>query len=150
MENLWGSIDTNKIDTPRSILEQQGQFLSEATRRILYTEVERDIVRERVNDTSDLIYNFKIKGKHMENFSYKLLTIMHPIDLYPLTIELDSKTFDEIKSLIEEYSPTPLVNIVTVNSQGQYITVLKFILSSNRVKNLIKGIFSLSAKESSF
>lgn len=148
MDNLWGEINTEKVVTPKSILEEQAKYLREATKKLLYADTERDIITEKsMQDSEYLVYDFLIKGKYMENFSYKLLSITHPIDLYPVIITLDKKTFKEIEKLVPDYKPYSNANTVTVNTQGQYITVLRLILQSERVKNLIKGILSLASKE---
>ena len=36
MENLWGDINIEKIETPKSILDQQGDFLTKETKRKIY------------------------------------------------------------------------------------------------------------------
>lgn len=150
MENLWGDISTDKIETPKSILEDQAKYLSDATRKNVFADIERDIINERVKGGSNLTYNFIIRGKYMDNFGYKLLSISHPIDLYPLKLEVDSKTFEEIKNIITLYVGMPGLNIITIKSQKEYIDVLRCILTSNRVKNLITGVLSLSSKEYTF
>lgn len=147
MENLWGQIDTSKIDTPKSILEEQAKYLSDATRKNVFADVERNLLTEKKNEDENLVYDFIIRGKHVENFGYKLFSIEHPIDLYPVKIQLDKKTFEEIERLIKEYSSLPILSYVTVDCKEDYIDVLRYILTSKRVKNLITGVLSLSSRE---
>lgn len=146
-ESFWGEIDTEKIITPKSILEKQGEFLKEATKNQVYIEVERDVVEERTNKDSELIFNFLVKGKNMGNFSYKLFSIVHPIDLYPLMIRIDEKTFKEIKHRLNKDIFGPRDVTVRANDEVQYISLLKSILATNRANNLIKGILGLSSKQ---
>lgn len=147
MESFWGEIDIEKINTPKSILEEQAVFLKDATNKFIYADVERNYILEKKME-GWLAYDFLIKGRYMDDFSYKLLSVCHPIDLYPTQIIVDQKTYVEIGEKLSEYKILGSSNIFKVNNEDEYVIIIKSIFTSNRSKNLITGIISLSSKES--
>ncbi len=150
MENLWGEISTEKIETPKSILETQAKYLSDATNKKVYAEIERDYINENAEKDDNLRFNFIIRGKYMDNYGYQLLKIATPVDLYPVKIYLDQKTLDEITVKLGDNNFIPFLQYVTADNEKEYIDILRLVLSSKRVKNLITGILSMSSKEQYF
>ncbi|EPY6430834.1 hypothetical protein [Clostridium sporogenes] len=140
MENLWENIKIEKVTTPIDILQNQADYLKEYTRGLVYASLERNNFKETLENTSDFFYDFYIKGKNVKDYRYKLFTIQNPIELYPVTIFLDTKLFDEISNGIKKFIKDKKV---VIDTEEEYINVLKWILSANRVQEIITGIISL-------
>lgn len=149
MDSFWGKINIEKINTPKSILEEQAVYLKEETNKYIYADLERNYMLEKKME-GWLSHDFLIKGKYMDDFSYKLLSICHPIDLYPVHIIVDQKTYTETAEKLNGYTILGNSDTFNVNNEEEYILVLKMIFTSKRCKNLITGIISLSSKEYDF
>lgn len=146
MENLWGDLIAKKIDTPTKVLEGQSVYLESITNGCVYAEVYRNISNEKMN-SGKFVFDFLIKGKYLENYSYKLLRIIHEVNIYPFVISLEEEFYEEIKYeltginslIVQEHEP-----IIDIKNYEQYIEVLKIILSSKKVASIISGIISIS------
>ena len=163
MENLWGDINIEAIETPKSILEQQGDFLTKGTQRKIYGCVnlieDYNLKGSRyVNDKKQFNYEFNLKSDYIPDYSYNLLSIHHDIEIYPLFIELPGSIYDEVQAnmiftvdccLSEKYKknhPTIQIrdNIVVVDTMNGFKSVLKLILQSKKVKNILVSLISLA------
>ena len=144
MSSLWGDLKFEGITTPLNILDVQAKILKGETENLVYAEIERNVYEEGIQQKSGLVYDFFIKGKDMQNYSYKLLTLLMPVELYPLHLKVDNKTFGEINSSIHPNEISVEKNTFKISNEEDFIKVLRFILSSKRVKKLIIGIISLS------
>ncbi len=146
MDSLWGEISNETINTPKGILEEQAEYLKENTGKLVYAEVERNFISEKKNE-GILVFDFLIKGRYMDDFSYKLLSIRHPIDLYPVQVIVDQKAFKEIEAAFEGQKFILNANTFEADKEKIYVEILKAVFTSTRSKNLITGIISLSSKE---
>ena len=79
-KSLWPDFEADSIITPKSILLEQGKFLSEKTKNILETEVSTT-----AQPNGDVRLSFFIVAPNMNNYKYLLLRITHKITIYPLT-----------------------------------------------------------------
>ena len=147
MDSLWGNINNEGVRTPISILYEQAEYLEKKTKNIVYAEIERNTLEEYEGENGNLVYDFLIKGSYLKNYSYKLFTITISFELYPLDIRIDTKTFEEIESSIATHMEICAKNTIKINNEKEYINLLKLILSSRKVGNLINGIISLSSIE---
>lgn len=147
MDSLWGNLSIEKITTPINILEEQGKYLKEKTGMLVYTEIKRNLIQEKVEENGKFVYDFLIKGRDMENYSYDLMNLTVPVELYPLDIKVDRTTYKEIENVVADKIYLAKRNVISAKNQKEFLEVLKIILSSERVNNLIIGIISLSNNE---
>lgn len=141
IQDLWPD-DIKKaklINTPKEILDCQAQFLEQKTGKILnaYTaEVDDSQDNCSINIKKfDFCFEFKIKSKYIENYTYTLFQLRHDIDLYPLSIRVDKAISRELGYDHEE---------IFVNNEEEFISRLSNILQTNRVYQVIINLISLS------
>lgn len=162
-DNLWGDFNIEKIETPKSILEQQGDFLTKGTKRKIYgcvNSIEDANLKKSmyVNDKKQFNYEFNLKSDYIPDYSYKLLSIHHDIEIYPLFIELPESIYKEVEVNMmftadccssEQYKKdhnTVVIrnNTIVVDTIDGFKAVLKLILQSEKVKNILVSLISLA------
>lgn len=122
-ENLWGELPIEeKIETPASILRMQGIALNKATKGML------DVRVVQGNWQSDLTYEFRIVAPVLGNYSATVLTIRHPMAMYPLGIASEA-----------------LMNgSKQVSDLSEFKETLKEILQSETVRRTVSGLLAQS------
>jgi hypothetical protein len=119
--SLWGNLEgIEKIKTPKSILEEQGSFLTSSMDGIL-----EGIVLTEQWGAQNFSITLKIVAPALNNYSYQILRVYHPLKLYPLTISSDF-----------------LSSNVECKNENEYLETLEKILSSEGVKNVIQILMS--------
>ena len=93
--DLWGDIVTNPIRTPLTILKEQGALLERKTNGILTIHIAS-------NSNSTTFTHIVYLHSASLNYSYFLLGISHPIEIYPLILEYDSEKSRERIQASEE------------------------------------------------
>jgi hypothetical protein len=121
-KNLWGELPTAEtIRTPYTILKEQGSVLSEITNGLLIGEV---VVNNQRDNFFDLI--LRIKAPALNNYTYSVVEVRQPIQLYPVTI-------------------TNLLGHTVIGkypSEEEFENALGEILSSPEVKQVISGLLA--------
>lgn len=122
-ENLWGELPIEeKIETPASILRMQGIALNKATKGILDVRV----VQGTWNNF--LTYEFRIVAPVLGNYSATVLTIRHPMALYPLEIMFEGFIYGS----------------KTISDISEFKEALKEILQSQTVRRIVSGLLAQS------
>lgn len=149
-KSLWGDINIESIETPKSILESQAAFLPKLTERKVYAQVQ-NISEEKLNAVPtvkrDFNYGFYLKSDYLDKYSYNLFSIHHNINIYPLNISIGSDLKEEIEiditfSGIEKRVDSNNTFIVKDGEKFKY--VIGAILKSENVRNIISSLISLS------
>lgn len=157
MDDLW-SDDITSIDikVPVAILREQAFLLGKKTKNIVEAEVKRidisdegsgsgqgiDISNEMPlnsvelnEDLTKFRYGFYILAPALGNYRYKLFTIWHDVNLYPVNFTTDEDIKNEIY---------PDKNTISAKSEEEFLEILKKIFQSKRTKQIIRAIFSQS------
>src|SRR5271156_1349957 len=80
-KNLWGSLDDlERVQTPKSLLEQQASILTDVTKGLLVGKVDENVT------SSTFRYDLDVEVPTLNHYVYTLLTIRHTMELYPLRI----------------------------------------------------------------
>src|SRR4051812_17454221 len=113
MPDLWPA-DIAKTTTkpPVSILREQAALLGEKTKNLVKAEVRLD--EDRGDNAFG--YDFFIIGPALQNYHFKLFSIGHDIDLYPLVVFLDQDITRELKL------PS---NVVKADDENELLSLLK-------------------------
>jgi hypothetical protein len=82
-KSLWPDFEDNSIETPKNILEEQGKFLSEQTKNILEVEISSTPIE---GEDNKIVHHFDIVAPALNNYKYRLLSITHSIEFYPLDV----------------------------------------------------------------
>ena len=81
-KNMWGDLtDLETIKTPKMFLQEQAEHLRKDTKFILKGEVSSEAIsagRFRVE--------LDIVAPRINNYRYTVVTVRHPLEIYPLTI----------------------------------------------------------------
>lgn len=137
MESLWPEdiIKVKMINTPKEILELQGQILENKTCNILYATLDSLNIQDEMLYNFDFQFKFSIRSHHLSNYKCILFDLKHNIELYPLSISLDNKIAQELG--LEDTE-------LFVNSESEFIDKLGRILKTNYVHRVIVNLMSLS------
>lgn len=157
MSNLWPDFSNlNILTMPKTILEDQANYLVKATDGKLYGAVEEV---NHYNDegikieTNSFEFNFVIKGKFLPNYKFKAFTIYHDIVIYPLSIMLEpdigNEIFDssEVNDFVEDIDyqgDDEGVLLEGIKSEEDFKKVLYYIFRTEKIKNVVESLISLS------
>ena len=83
--DLWPEdiTEPSLIATPLSILKEQATFLGEKTKNLIEGEVRSG------GDSNNFVHQFFLLAPALKNYRYRLLTVSHRIELYPVTVSFD-------------------------------------------------------------
>lgn len=133
-KSLWPEITTEREETPKDILQQQADFLSEKTGgKIIGNieisdgsnfETERDLRSLIKRTEQDLCYQLYITANHMGGVRFLLLSMLqNPIEVFPchLKDEVNEKEYKNIEdmdgftSALKEILQSPKITILLSN-----------------------------------
>jgi hypothetical protein len=157
MINLWPNDISDTTDvSPVSIMREQAHLLGEKTKNLVIADVSRGSF-----DSQNFVYHFYIVAPPLNNYRYRLFTIEHGIEMYPLTVYMDealgielsadklAKTQTEImqdviKSISFDNDRTKLSEryVLIISSEETFLEVLNKILNSNRTRQVIRSLLS--------
>ncbi|WP_281232872.1 hypothetical protein [Flavobacterium gelatinilyticum] len=87
--NLWPDFeDVPKIVSPRAILTEQANFLSEKTNNLLNGSISAS-----ASSTNEIITRFKIVAPLLNNYSYQLFAIIHSALYYPCDLRYNAISY---------------------------------------------------------
>jgi hypothetical protein len=82
-KDLWGEIEyLLDIKAPTEILREQAQLLGKKTKGQLIGKISK----HPLTKDESFFYDFFINAPSLDNYSYKLFTIKHGMELYPVSI----------------------------------------------------------------
>jgi len=132
MKDLWPSeIGYAEGKAPVTILKEQASLLGAKTENMIKAEVSY-IKGSSFMDQNGFAYDFTILAPLLEDYRYRLFTIKHDVELYPLKIYTDDEILGEI-------SPAEKDKIV-INSEAELLEALKKILNSKKAKRIISAM----------
>lgn len=165
MQDLWPEITfEEQLDSPVAILKEQAALLGDKTQHIVTAEV-RPLGTSIANQ---FVNGFYLVAPVLENYRYRLFTISHSVDPYPVTFELDELLYDEVKAWGTRSSTTAAYDTLhstmkTLNdaewsgtskevnqrslkakNEQQFIAILQAIFASERTKRIITVLRSQS------
>ncbi len=148
MENLWPiEIEFEGLKAPVTILREQATLLGDKTKNIVLAEVQESSQIAISEIQFDFIFYFNIVAPALGNYRYRLFKIGYQIDLYPLSIYIDS---DIIKDLAKNNILTgdPKIKIggpVIVKTEKEFVELLRAIFNTEKTKRVLAAILAQSA-----
>lgn len=133
--NLWGEIKISELRSPKSIIQEQADFLSGATKNILFGEIVEKTFSETsiasiaryspITKSADIIkYSFVVTAPGMQNYRIQLFEITYSIiEFYPVFIN-DSINEHEYKA----------------NDYDAFIQILGDIIQSESTQKIIQNL----------
>ena len=122
-QNLWPDFAVESLKSPKSILKEQAGFLMEKTNNILSAEVETV-----QSPRGGIVHNFYVVAPAMNNYRYKILSIMHSVIYYPLSIVWSDGEYED-------------------TSQEEFIDSLSLIFNHQDTTRVISSLLSQSLAE---
>jgi hypothetical protein len=121
--DLWpDDIGVSDLISPIAILKDQASVLAQKTKGLVEGNV-----TSQAQDTTFYLY-FDIVAPAMGNYRYRLITVIHPVEFYPLRIQA-------------EFRPE-----ARANSQEEFVEKLREIFSSDKVKSVVRALVAQSQK----
>jgi hypothetical protein len=138
MISLWPEItEVSEVTPPVAILDQQALMLGNMTKNVLLA----DVKMEEGNDY-EFAYSLYIVAPVLDNYKYKLLTIFHSIDLYPVVVQVEASIWKEIDK--SKYSSGKLRYAYQADSEDQFLEILRAIFSASKTKRVIAALLAQS------
>lgn len=124
-ENLWPDFSLEEIvRSPKTILEEQAQFLAKGTKNILTANV-----RTETFDNDEIRNIFQLIAPKLDGYKYTLFTVTQK-SIHPFPCKLDGE---------KSYS---------IQNEENLVEKLKSIFSSNETKEIINILISQSVDNS--
>lgn len=123
-ENLWGSLEgLKKIKTPLSIVREQGDLLTQATKGILqgYIKIE--------SQAGSISFSFFIMAPQLNQYKYEVLKVSHGVMIYPVRVFNSVEQKQSWESCL---------------SEAIFLSKIKSILSSSKTRSVIESLLSQS------
>lgn len=160
MKNLWKKeFSPTEVESPKKILNAQGQYLSEITNGLIIAKVSEydgkihsgtipglsslalnlsDREYDVQNDLGDIQegsfkYEFYIASPKAPDYKYRVMFIEHTISLYPVNIVLDQEIATEIG--VNEESFCENVN--------EFEAILTSILNSAKIEKIVNALLAI-------
>jgi len=124
-ENLWPNLDLEGTTTPRSIIIDQAQNLSNTTKNVLKGDI------ERINSQTEnqLEFKFNIIAPVLNDYIYHLFTLRYSLlKMYPTTIRFNGLT-------------------IPCEDEASFKKKLKEIFNSSLTITILKSLYSQSVDE---
>ena len=123
--SLWGNLsDIQTIRTPKTILVEQANILTDATKGVVRAQVEAS------QTGSTLDYTLVLVAPVLNNYQYTVCRISHGVKVYPYRL------FDNTTSGVKP--PQQCAN------EDELKEKLGAILSSNTTRNIVQSLLSQS------
>src|SRR5580700_1642574 len=89
--NLWGDLTTlEKVRTPKSILQEQASYLTQATEGVLVGSLDD----ARLSGRGSFTYDLEVEVPALNGYTFTLLRINHSVELYPVQVTSTSAKVD--------------------------------------------------------
>lgn len=149
MLDFWGDFTPEVIQTPSAILNEIANELSTITNKFVYAEVSQFKEPEYDEYEIPLItykfnFVFTIKSKYMENYSFNAFSIHHDMIPYPITIKIDHIIKDSISKELESFDKEDIEDNIMVESEDEFKKLMKTILKSNKLREVVNMLYSIS------
>ena len=142
--DLWpDDIGKAELDTkaPVTILKQQASLLGEKTQNLVGAQV-----RQFRSTYYPFSYTFLLTAPALDNYTYELFSIAHDADLYPVTIDAGPEIGLELSRKFPSSESLPWGS-AEVQSEGQLLEALRFILGAKRTRNVIGALLAQMADD---
>lgn len=130
--DLWpDDIAVNEVVAPVAILKHQASLLGERTKNLVEGIVTQ---RKREYGETGFIYDFYLVAPALDFYRYRLFSISHTVDFYPLSIQdIGGPDLDGHASKLK------------VNDEEEFLQALAKVFSSEKTKGIISSLIAQSS-----
>jgi len=119
-KNLWGDLASLEVvRTPKTVLEEQANLLTKATKGVLVGVV------EVASYPGKFRYDLNVVVPSLNNYVYTILSVSHSLDLFPLRLQAERPATD-----------------VQIHRDDEFEDVVEKILSSSAVRSALSRLKS--------
>ncbi len=156
MQDLWSKNIGKSIDnSPVTIMREQAKLLGQKTNNLVEAEVG---IGSSTN--GKFVYHFYIVASTLNDYHFRLFTVEHDIEMYPLTIYVDEVLGEELgagpsktaaavlQKQVNEiltgagYAKPSGQYILAISSESDFVDNLRKILNSKRSQQVINVLLS--------
>jgi hypothetical protein len=124
MPDLWPSdFGQSDVVPPVSILREQADLIGKKTRGVIYGTIQTS------KAGTDFLHEFMLVVPTLDNYTYRLLFVRHPIQLYPATLTAELLQQDFRAGTADEF----VRQLGAVLSSPQTIEIVRVLLSQAQV-----------------
>ena len=133
-----------KLKAPVTILKEQGALLSKKTRNLVEGQIIN--ISDRGIGQDNFGYVFHLVAPALGNYHYRLLTISHSVDFYPLDIDTDEDVLMELSvDMGASVKMRGGLRILVAGSQDEFMGILRAIFATKKVRRVIEAIIAQSS-----
>lgn len=134
MIDLWREdIGLMTPKAPVAVLQEQAALLGQKTQNVVQAKVSP----QRGGGISSFSYSFNIVAVGVGAYTYRLFTIYHDIELYPVEFYLDGEIAREILGISDETK-----TVIKVESEEALIKLLGKVLKAKKTVRIINALLS--------
>ena len=96
--DLWGDLEVESLRTPVAIMKEQASLLGIKTNNVLEGKITTQV------QGSDFHHSFNVGVPTLDDYTYELFTVYHPVSLYPVRVPykgISLKTEDEFTTWLK-------------------------------------------------
>ncbi|MBF0450165.1 MAG: hypothetical protein HQK75_05645 [Candidatus Magnetomorum sp.] len=140
MLDLWPTDIINpRLRAPITILKEQAILLQQKTNGVIHAQVKRLKPESQLNKENGIFfYEFQVIAPSLQDYQYRLFTISHEIELYPITLETDKIIARELGN--DNNDP------IILKSEPDYIERLRKIFCTKKTKKIINAMIAQSVE----
>lgn len=131
-EDIW---ENDPVQIPADMLEEQAELLGSKTKNYVTAKVSES--SQSHFEEPDFNYDFFIVAPTLSNYHYRLFTISHDIDLYPLEMDLDE---DISKELFPDQDSVD----ISIQTEEEFSETLRKIFDSRKMKRIMAILRSMT------
>ncbi|MBM4038919.1 MAG: hypothetical protein FJ290_10430 [Planctomycetes bacterium] len=120
--DFWPTIRAPKLRMPVGILRQQASALGRKTKNIVIAKVVSD------QEGKNFVHALELVAPVLGNYTYVVLTVQHPISVYPMRV-IDHLRDDQVRE---------------ARTEEDFMGILREILSSAEMKRLLEVLLAQS------
>jgi hypothetical protein len=113
--DFWGEIQTEDIRTPVAILREQAALLGPKTQNLVEAKVQTQPLQG-----GDFLHYFNLVVPALDNYTYRLFAVQHPMGLYPIVgMGRSLANEEEFKTWLRETLSSPETKRIIANLIAQ-------------------------------
>lgn len=131
--DLWPAIEQSTVVPPVAILREQAAALGKKTSHLLEGRVQT-----RTDEKGVFTHSFYVMAPTLDNYSYRLFSITHGAEPYPVTVP-DPQIIDPGVSSFHVHS---IDGALRITSEKELLEFLRTVLSADKTKRIVGSLLS--------
>jgi len=129
--DLWPDIEQSNVVPPLAILREQAAALGAKTGHLLEGRVQT-----RTDEGGNFVHSFYVVAPTLDNYTYRLFSISHGADPYPITLPNTTAKSPLPRSPLLKGAP------IKLTSEGDLINYIREVLNSEKTKRIVGSLLA--------